>query len=104
MTYQRPFGSLFFIHAVLLFAPQAHGQTNSSSETPLDRLRREISSLEAKGCDPATPVAVREEFKRLLEPRRAQLSLLVEQQIAELKIAPLNASIALETILAGDCK
>jgi hypothetical protein len=93
MTSQRPFGLLILF---LILVPQANAQGSANSETPMDRLRREISLLEKKQCDSAPQSSIiRDELGKLLESRREKLALLLEEQLAELKAAPVEAGIAL---------
>jgi hypothetical protein len=95
MTPQRLSGALSVFLAILFFAPRLHAQTPGSVEAPVDRLRREIATLKKTGCGPATSALVRDEFGKLIETRQTQLSLLLEQQIAEVEAAPQSAGIVL---------
>jgi len=93
MAPQRPFGLLLLSFVLSASVQQGLAQDATSAETPIDRLRREIRNLEGGQCDAERPAAIREEFGELAKSRRSQLSLLLEQQIAELRNAPLNAEV-----------
>jgi len=95
MPSPRLLGALFLSLSILLVAPQLHAQASGSAEAPIDRLRREIASLKGTGCNPATSALIRGEFSKLIETRQAELSLLLEQQIAEVEAAPQNAGVVL---------
>jgi len=66
-----------------------------TANTPIERLRTEIRSLTATDCDPATSASVRELTQRMLARRREQLSLLLEERVAELKDYAQRSSVAL---------
>jgi hypothetical protein len=95
MTFQRPFGSIRLFLLVVLCVVPASGQSAVSRETSFERLHREIVSLANVQCDPKTSAAVRAVNTKLLERRRSEIKLLLEQQIAELKSYSKRAGVTL---------
>lgn len=77
-----------------LIVAAARPQT-AAAQTPLDSLRSEVRKLLAIQCAPETPPSVREANAAMLERRRVSLTLLLEQQLAELRAYPQRTGITL---------